>query len=642
MPSVSQQLSDLESATRAVDNSAVRHALSTDAAKRLRAYLESNPYAFTWAICGHHDMIPEVHMPVSFAACGKADLLAWSITQSGFEGYIIDEFREACRIREIDPHTPEGVAKLDLALDWFNARIFRAWYKSSVITHGGVTFTATNDPNTTNMIVTAVDPKALELCKQIGRTVLAGRYADIFPDRVPVDPHVDVTESTVTLAGRTISHPQTTIQAGTYKSKTNIGGHGDRFWLDDLVVGGRGGNATPAELPGVRTYLTGMTGMFMPRRRVRVVHAGTRWDEQDDHAYLSTKNRAKACFSIVVPIEVHEEAEVVNILERGTPTTPTFFGNREIQSLQDKVLSDESETEGAQNWRCNYLLDPGAGGGRMFSARLVDDPDRQWVHLPHTDADILKKYPERFRVARVARDKQGRPVNKDGDPLIETVEIKGEKRVRLVADWKAKAKRVAYDPWTQLYRVMTLDPSWKDGGNNWAITVAGIDHEGVMYQLDCVSDTTGEMWIEALVACDDLWKPQRIGFGGGGMQDAIIKNKLVEDPRLRRMRSRAVGLLENEASKAARIRAGVLEPLRMFRWMLAPSPDSDAARDEMKAYKGGRKDIDGILDSMAMVPAVMRRAKAPEDKRTARERAMSEEMAYRQSIDPVTGVPFAA
>lgn len=640
MPSISQALSDLDSAQEAVDNPTVRHALSSSASERLRQFFESDPYAFTYAICGHHDMIPEVHMPVSFAACGRADLLAWSITQSGFEGYVIDEFREGCRIREIDPTTTEGVAKLDLALDWFNARIFRAWFKSSVITHGGVTYTATVDPNTTNKIVTAVEAKAYEICKQIGRTVLSGRYADIFPDRVPVVPHVEVTESTITLNGRTISHPQTTIQSGSYKAR-DVGGHYDHFWLDDLVVGGKGGNNTPAELPGVYSYLTGMTGFYMLRRRVRVVHAGTRWDEKDDHYFLTTANRAKACFSIVVPIEIHEDAEVVNILQRGRPTAPSFLNENAIQALQDKVLADESEVEGYQSWRCNYLLDPGVGGGRMFSARVYDDPDRQWSRVENTDPEIRKKYPERFRVARVVRDKQGRPIDKEDKPLIEEVTIGGQQVTRLVGGWRARAKRIVFDPWSQLFRVMTLDPSWKDGGNNWAITVAGIDYEGVMFQLDCVADTTGEMWVDALVQCDEFWKPSVIGFGGGGMQDAIIKNKMIEDPRLRRMRSRAVGLPENEGSKAARIRAGVAEPLKAYKWLLDPQ-NSQPARDEMKAYKGGRRDVDGIIDSMSMVPAVMRRSKKPEDRKEARNRVIEANRRYVQSIDPVLGVPSAA
>ena len=648
MPSLNQTLSDVQSAQEAVDNPAVRHALSTSASQRLRAFLESNPYAFTYAICGHVDMVPEVHMPISFAACGKADLLAWSITQSGFEGYVIDELREACRIRGIDPRTPEGVAKLDAALDWVNFRIFRAWFKSSVITHGGVTYTATVDPNSTNKITTAVDKKAFELCKQIGRTVQSGRYADIFPDRVPLDPQGDVTESTVTLAGRTISHPQTTIQSASYRTK-DVGGHYDHFWLDDLVVGGRGGNNTPAELPGVHDHLTGMTGFWMPTRRVRTIHAGTRWDENDDHAFLTTKNRALACFSIVVPIEVHDDTQqaegaVVNIMERGKPTCPTFLNEQRIQALQDRVLADETEVEGSANWRCNYLLDPGIGGGRMFSSRVVGDPDRRWRLVPHKDPEILKKHPDRYRVARVARDAQGRPLSRETDkPLVETYHDNGVEKSRLVADWKRRAKWLVFDPWRDLYIVMTLDPSWKNGGNNWAITIAGIDYEGVMYQLDCVSENTGEEgWPEALIEMDRIWSPKVIGFGGGGIQDSIVKNKFTTDPQLRKLRGRLVGLPENEAAKPARIRAGVAEPLKQYKWMLAPGAVGDPARDEAKAYKGGRRDKDDVLDSMCMVPAVLRRARSPEDRKAARERASAAERLYRQSIDPYTGVPNAA
>jgi hypothetical protein len=627
LTSLGQHISDVSSATEAVDRPSVRHALSTTKHEELRNFLLSDSYAFTYIVCGHRELVPEVHMPVSYAATGSAQKLAWVLTQSGFEGYVIDQFRKGCRVRGINPSTAEGVAKLDAALDWVNFRLPRGTFKSSVITHGGGTFTAIRDPNTTAKITTALDDKAWELNKQIGKTIISGIVADLFPERVPASPHKDITEAAITLGGRTISHPQPTISAFGYLTK-DVGGHYDTFWTNDLVVGGPQGNATPTQLPGVRTWLTGMSGYFMVTRRVRRIHEGTCWDEDDDHAFLTSGKRASACFSIHVPIEVHE-GEVVNILERGTPTMPTFLPAEKIQQIQDAVLSDEKETEGAQSWRCNYLLNPGAGGGRLFSAPIVNDPDRSWMGpYEHPKAKLDKQYANRFMVGRVARDEQG----------------------RVLLDKDGKVKKLLFDPWKDLDRVITLDPAWSVGADNWALTVAGVDHQMVKFQLETRSATTGvDGWIDALLELDAFYKPRVIGFDKGGYQDPVIQNMLKTDRRLRKLKGRIFPVPHNNINKKARIRAGVAEPLKMFRWLLLPASTADegdfgaqATRDEMIAYKGDPKAVDGILDSLAMVDAIARRTSSEEERREYEKVARQREAQRRRMIDPVLGVPLAA
>ncbi len=653
MPNMGQHLRDVESARDAVDKPAVAHALSTTKKEQLKGFLLSDSYAFTYIVCGHRDMVHEVHMPLSYAACGLADKLAWSITQSGFEGYVIDQFRDACRTRYIDPAEAEGVTKLDVALDWVNQRWTRGAFKSSVVTHGGITFTATVDPNTTNKITTAVDEKAWELCDQVGDTILSGRYRDLFPERVPQGNLKElVTSKRITLGGRTISHPQTTIQAWGYRTK-DIGGHYDRFWCDDLVVGGEGGNNTPTLLPGVHSWLTGMPGFFMHTRRVRVVHAGTRWDDNDDHRWLSTGKRALACFSIVVPIETYE-GEVVNILERGTPTMPTFLPKEKIQALQDRTLGDESEAEGAQSWRCNNLLDPGIGGGRLFADRIINDPDRAWMGpFQHPKARIpkfAKQFESRFIVARFARDEEGRVVDKDKHPLIEQYQdASGVTRTRLVADWRKRAHILRFDPWADLDRVLTVDPAWKDGGNNWAVTASGVDPWMVKFQLETQSDTDGlDGWVEALAEMDEIYRPRVIGFGAGGYQDPMVQNLLRTDKRLRKLRGRIIPLSENEGSKWSRIKGGVAEALKMYRLMLLPpstSEDGDygaaMTRAEMQKLKKGDKNAkDGILDTLWMVDAVARRVRTQEDREQAKKDLLRRQSERRLMIDPVLGVPL--
>lgn len=636
MTSIGQHLRDVESATEAAERPSVRHALSTSKKSELRQFLLDDPYAFAFIICGHRELVPEVHMPISYMACGKPDKLAWALTQSGFDGFLIDQLRTQLRIREIDPLTDTGLAALDAQLDWVNFRLPRGSYKSSVITHAGAAYTMTVDSNTTGKITTAIDEKAWELCGQIGDTIRSGIYRDHFPERVPEGNLLQlITEKRITLGGRTVSRPQTTLQAGGYLTK-DIGGHYDRFWVDDLVVGGKSGNNTPNTLPGVHAWLTGMSGYFILSQRVRRVHVGTRWEDDDDHGWLTSGKRARACLSVEVPIEVHD-GEVINILERGKPTMPTFLPSARIQSIQDSVLSDESESEGAQSWRCNYLLNPSIGGGRLFPANLVNDPDRWWRGpYENSDPKIRKQYPNRFKLARLARDEQGRPVDKDKKPLIDAKGV-------LLEEWRNRAAVLAFDPWVDLDRVMTLDPSWAVGGDNWAITAAGIDSHGVMYQLETQSAKSGMSgWMEALVEMDEIYRPRIIGFDKGGYQDPMIQNILKTDRHMRRLRNKIVAVPHNNIAKKARIRAGVAEPFRMFRWQLCPDDHGNATRDEMKGYKGDPNAVDGILDSLAMVPTLSRRVKSTEDVDDAKARAIAREKTFRNLIDPSLGVPYAA
>lgn len=642
MTSVGQHLRDVDSAGEAADKPSVRHALSTTKHQELRAFLLADSYAYAYVVCGHRNLVPEVHMPMSYAATGSAEKLAWVLTQSGFEGYVIDEFRKGFKARRIDLRTE--VEKVAPAIAWLNMRWPRSTFKSSVVTHAGAAFCLTNDPDSTHKITTAIDEKAWDLCKQIGKTVLSGRYRDIFPDRVPLRPSTDVTESKIDLPGRTISHPQPTLSAFGYLTK-DIGGHYDTFWTDDLVVGGKNGNATPTLLPGVHSWLAGMTGFFMLTRPIRRVHVGTCWDENDDDAYLKKGKRALRCFSVFVPIEVYED-EDPNILERGTPTMPSFLPVEKIQELQDATLADEKETEPVHMWRCNALLNPRGSGGRIFSSSIFNDPDRWWLGpYKHPKAAKDKKFKERFMVARYARDRQGRPLDKDNRPIVERYkhEPSGETRERTPKDWAARAKRLAFDPWRDLDIVATLDPAWKAGGNNWAITIAGIDFQLVKFQLLTASDTTGvEGWTEELAEIDELYHPRVIGFGGGSYQDAVIQNMLRTDPRLRKLRSRIVAVPEQQSSKKSRIKAGVAEPLRMYQWLLDPSELGQPTRDEMLGYKGDPNAIDGILDSMSMVPAVLRIRKSPEQAKEAEDRAQEEYRKYQKAIDPMLGVPYAA
>jgi hypothetical protein len=619
-----------------------RRSLSTTQAVAMREALLADSYLFTRYICGHKDLVPALHMPLSYMATGQIDNLITVLNAKEFDSYVTRKLRSDLWGRNpvIDWKTPEGYRALDELLEFINIRWFRDSFKSSTITHGGVLCIATNDPNETIKITHAVDDKAWAFCSQIGETMLSGRYIDIFPDRIPKgDLTKLVTMKEITLGGRTISHPQTTIQAGGYKTKDE-GAHYSTYVTDDLVVKE---NSSSIELKGVHRWLRGLPGTYMPTRRIRRIHAGTRHEEGDDHDFLTKGELAKICLSLVVPIEEHEGG-CKNIMVRGKPTIPQLFPKEKITKKQAHVLSDETDPDGVFTWRCDYLLDPTAGGARLFPPHLVDDRDHWYLGKYEHPNDAARRA-GRFLVARYARDEEGKPLAKPGKSVHDA---KGE----LLPQWRDNAKVLSFDPWRDLFTVALVDPAWADSSDkartsrrdpdNWAVSSVGADYEMVKFQLETRSERTGqEGWIEELNDMDLFYHFRVIGIDAHGMQDAIIKNLMQTDPRLRRMRSRIVPVSHPQASKRQHMKAGLAEPLAMYQYLLDPTPAGNDTREELKAIKGSPNDTDGRADSLSMAPAVLRRAPKPKtDEERAKERQA--ELLSRNYVDPYLGVPMVA
>lgn len=636
LPSIEQYLSNLASAGTAVDQLAIRHGMSNEKMAELRRFLLGDAYAFTYLICGHRDMQPDIHMPLAYAAAGQAGKLAWCITQSGFESYIIEQFREACKSRDIDPRTIDGVYKLDKALDWVNFRLPRGTFKSSVITHGGALVVATNDPNSTAKITAAIDDKAWELTRQIGATVLSGIFKDFFPDRVP-DKASDVTKERARLGGRTISHRQTTIQAGSYQSK-DVSGHYDTFWTDDLVVGGPSGNAKPQFQPGVFNWLSNMPGSYMLTRRIRSIHVGTRWP-YDDFEWLAAPRRRRDCLSLVVPIELHK-GEVVDIMKRGEPTMPSLLPVEAIQRLQDRTLTSDTEGEGVESWLCNYLLAPSLVDGKIFEPEIVNDNDRAWMGpYTHPDSRLLKREPYRFLLGRIKRNDDGAPLDKKDKPL----DVKAE-------NWQHRAAIITFDPWSDLDIIATLNTTWASGGKNWALTISGIDPQLTRFQLETRAGEGGtDEWANALRDLAALYKPRVIGMDRKAHSDSVIQNMLRTDKRISSLRGKVVGVDQADVTEEARIRASVAEPLKSYRLMLLPisedtTKDYGAAitRKELLMFRAGSDKSWPILDSLSMCAALIRKVPTKEQRAAIKMQQQRAEAEYRRSVNPRLGVPGAA
>lgn len=642
---MSNPIADQEDTEAAITSRDRRISLSSAAHERLKAAILADSYLFTKAICKHGDLIPSIHMPVSYLACGLTDRLIETLDIPALDSYVTRKLRQELqrRFREFGTapwRTAPGRKEIDLLINGsiirpaiINLRMSRRFFKSSVVTHAGTLFIGTRDPNSTIKLTHNVDPKAWAFCEQIQRTVLSGTYIDFFPERIPEgDLSKLVGQKRITLGGRTISHPQKTIEAGGYDS-TDEAAHYDTFVTDDLVT-----DTTPiSEIAEIIKYMKRMTGFYMPTRRIRRLEVGTKHDEDDDDTFLTTGHMSDNCLTLRVPIEEYE-GQITNIEERGVPTCPELFPTERISIEQQHVLSGIEDEDGYRVWWNQYLLSATGGTLRLFPPEIVDDPDRWWLG-PYAHPDEKMRKRDRFLVARFAR-REGKPIARPDRAIF-------DKDGNLLDDWRENALVHAYDPWSELDRAILVDPAWseREFTDNWGVSCVGQDPDDIRFQLETLSETSGiEGWISAIAYLDEKWHPRVIGFDGTAMQEPMIQNLMRTDRRLRRIASRMVKVKSPHSSKAIRLQEGAAEPLKAFRLLLAPACRNltgvdafggNITRQELKLIKSTvkhsvRTDQDGIADTLAMAGSVLR----------ASRRAAESIPMPRQRYDPILGVPM--
>lgn len=435
----------------------------------------------------------------------------------------------------------------------------------------------TQDPNLTSVLITNTDPKAIDFCKQIRATILSDLYKAVYPDRVPADPNRMLTESRLTLAGRTVPDMEPCLMAFGVKSSPT-GYHFDEFHFDDLV--GRE-NKSNAELTVVKEFLANLTGLYKPgiRYQVRRVHVGTRWDEEDDAAFTRLYPKT---FAITVPIWVRDAASE-NLRDHGTPTTK-WFPLEKIIAEQEEVLSNPDE--GAISWRCNYELDPYIGGARIFPAQLVDQ--QQW-----------------------------KPFENDGRIYIQRPDFDDKGQRTRYADSDVYKDRLL-DP-MKLYRVTACDQSFSEDGDEWAVATVGMDQWGHRMVLERDTGHGVEQMLDAIIEHVETWSPRRVGMEKIAAQH-VIELVLKLSPKYRRIRSLIEPVPHKNVAKEYRIRNYVAEIMKMRRLWL--DPEDSETRDEMKKYKPGPNAKDNILDALAMCEVLIQKSCQPKD----------DEVDYRQRI----------
>lgn len=569
------------------------YGLSAEELAATRAACLDDPFIFARFICGHKDLTPKLHMPLLYVAAGLVDKLVPILNSPDFaDSYTVRQIKRELLRHSVDWNTPFGRQRMVEIFRFVNIRVSRGFGKSSSITHGLRLWKMTKDPNLTAALITNVDdPKAKDFCKQIRATILSDRYRAIFPDRVPEDLKL-LQESRITLAGRTVPDMEPCLMAFGYAASP-VGYHFDELHFDDLVARE---NSSLVALAEVRDFLANLSGLYKPGFRYPIVrmHVGTRWDDEDDDAEV---RKIARCFTINVPIW-YRDAPTDDITIAGTPTAPDWKDLENIKLLQEEVLSNPQE--GAIAWRCNYELDPSAGGGRIFPSNLVDASD--WI--PYRPDP---KYKSKF----------------------------AEWPSRLIEE-KETRKTLAFDP-EKLYVVTACDQSFASDGDEWSVASVGCDQYGHRYVLEVRTGHGVEAMLDAVEMQRLTWKPRRIGFEKIAAQH-VIELVVKLGVKYRMLRGSIESVSHNNKPKEWRLRNFVAEMLKMRRLHLNPRDTQTKA--EMKAYKPGPKAKDNILDALAMCEVLIQKSSQSEAGQDAwQEKLRRINADHRAALDPFTGVP---
>lgn len=565
----------------------------------LRALALDDPYVFARQVCGWKDLTDSTHRPLMYAMCGETRKLIDILDNPNEQSYAVRQLRFVLEVeKQCQWWTPEGRDRLDQYLNYVDIRMFRGGFKSSAFTHAKRVWMMTKDPNISAALISATEGRVTDRTKQIRRTIQSPIYRMLFPDRVPDDENANLTESQITLKGRTSPDQEPCLFAAAYRK--GLGAyHFDEFDIDDLVVKE---NATPTELRGVHDFLGNLSGSYNPgiKYLIRIGVAGTRYADDDDHGSYFSKN--KNYLNLVIPIEEYDEAPV-DITVRGKPTVPELRDEEAITALQNDVLANPDM--GHYWWRANYLLDPSAGGQRVFPVEVI----RRSYWMFHTVTETDEK-----TVAAPKRDAK-REIMKDGagSPILMV------RRPKL------------------LYRAVACDQavSQAASADDWCVAAAGLDTESIVWVLDAIRGKGYESMLDALLEMDTRWSPAQIGIEGGAQQE-ITHHWLREVPRFSRLRGRMVPIRHGNQRKTFRILNNVADPMKSYRLYIPPGERYLFIQDQMKRYDTTRTNADdNVLDAIAMAVSLCKR---PINSESLAQDIRNMNAAYEKRIHPTTGI----
>lgn len=546
------------------------YALPPSQWEQFRRLLRADPFLMATWLCGFDKLLPRIHQPLTYVIGGRARHLAWFLTTTKHESIVIDQIRSELDRMGIDVRDPAQLPRLERALTAIDFRMARGFFKTST-SIPAVLCEITDNPNLTYLVVHGVQDMAEAMCIQLGDFIQSRLYRAFFPDRIPQDEKSNITKKYIRLAGRTVPHKEGTLEA-LGANATGTGDHFDRFYVSDLTTE----EQSEIEQQEACRFLNKIPGLSIrgggASGRVRRIHEGTRYGNDDDAAKLAGNMRF---LHISMPAELRSTPPgFATIRDIGMPTAPEICNAEDLAEIVEDHMGDIRL--GPVAYFRNYLLIPDIEGASLFPPAVIDAnlAGAQWRFA--VDAKDAKK---RIGVIRQAVDEKRKPkVRPDGDP--ETVFI----------------------PWSAMRLVLGVDPSASETGDEWGVSVLARDSDRFMYQIETWAGHTHDYMMDVVLLLATQYNPALIGVEKAAM--SILSVDLMQrDPRFRAIRHKIVPIANANQNKLIKFKM-LLSP-KLISGDLLLAPGDVHTRTEAKQYRYGPRAIDNRLDSIAIAIETM-------------------------------------
>jgi hypothetical protein len=567
-----------------------------------RERYRADPWEFAVDICGLDRLVERYHKPLLYLFTHRIDLLI-EVLKSDLSSPVITKIKSALKKKTLDYKRAGHFNQIERFCRKLNIRLARKTGKTSCEL-AAILWDITVDPNHAWALVSRDDDAAEEMCNYLVEIIQSPVYRFFFPDRLPENERISLTQSEIRLNGRTKRLPQPCVTAGGYDSGW-ISKHFDRIAGDDLVGLE---NKTPNRLKGVREFQANRNGLRIPEFDSPFLDftTGTRWARQDDSTALDAD---EDCLTIYVPIETLKKngkevpRTLGNMMEAGEPTLPEWFNREAI--LAEKTGYLKNKLEGPVALLANLHLTILEEATGVFNHGVVDNSDFAW----YRDDD------GRLFVGRSETDATG----------------------KVLYD-RNKEPRILWILVSKLEKKLGGDPASSRKGDEYGVCVMGRDEWGKRYELEMRTGYGDVGFLESIKYLKEKWDPDQIGIEAAGQQ-AFVRLLMSKDPSYQDFVDQIVPVPHSNVSKITRATSLVAAPLDMGEMYL--DPNDTHTKQHMKDWDPDNpRSEDGCIDALGIANWLFDTPAIGYSRRDVEALAKKDAEDYRKSIDPDFGIPY--
>jgi hypothetical protein len=592
--------------------------LSNEQKQLYRRRMETDPWYFTKYVCGHGTKAVErVHRPLLYLYTRQAALLAATLCDRRFDGYLTDQIKADLTGHGIDYTKPSNLPAIARRLRRVNVRLPRGAGKS-VMADDANLWEVIVDPNIAISLGSKADPFVADRLGAIGAIVLSPEFGFWFPERVPENIRESLTNDSITLRGRTTTRVEKNIEGRGITSQW-AGRHYNVNRRDDIV----GTESGEASLEDALRHMADMSALRDKIDWRGDVYIGTVTGENDDHSMLLED---ESVMNIVMPMEVHEGGTTVeNVFDDGELTMPEWQGFSREGVNEIKNEAKKNTEHGPIYLLQNYYMVAHQTGVSLFTRSMLDKSLYRILENKESgESVILRPKKGRLKICQAQWPQQS-----------------GKRKRFNLEDWFVlDLKKLPYSA----FGIAGDQSVTQNGsGDKWALGAVAEDWEGVFYLLDVVTGRGYQNFIDELPHFDRKYGGMsKVGLDANATQGMTIE-WLKRDERYRDLSRRVEPIRSGGEAKDINIRNYVQS--RMLSGGLFINPLLTDYHGEMLRYRPRNMDgkkkanvVDDQLDVTWMAMTLPTPPLSPESEDEMEVAAMMRADAERRDADPVTHI----